>query len=79
MSLSLPLREAIFWIAAVVCIIAGLAILRSTLRVSRAATELVPGAEPTLPRGRPAVEIMWAILPAVVLLIVLVVTRGAMR
>jgi hypothetical protein len=79
MSLSLSLREAIFWIAAVTCIIAELAILRSTLRVSRGTTEVAAGVESTVPRGRPAAEIIWAILPALVLLIVLIVTRGAMR
>jgi hypothetical protein len=79
MSLSLSLRELIFWIAALTCVIAQLAILRSTLRVSRAAPAPAPGGESTIPRGRPAAEIAWAILPAVVLVIVLVVTRGAMR
>ena len=79
MSLSLPLREAIFWIAALICVIAELAILRSTLRVSRAAPNSAPDADAALPRGRPGVEIMWAILPAFVLLLVLVITHGAIR
>jgi hypothetical protein len=78
MSISLPLREVIFWIAALVCVIAELVILRSTLRVSRIEPQPTPGAEPALPRVRPVSEITWAILPAIVLAIVLMLTRRAM-
>jgi hypothetical protein len=79
MSLSLPLREAIFWIAVLTCLIAELAIVRSTLRASRATSGPALADETSVPRGHPIVETIWAILPAVVLLIVLVVTRGAVR
>ena len=64
-----PLAETIFWIAAAACLIAELAILRFTfaapaVRAARAAnkSELVP----TAPR---AGEIAWAIIPALVLLL----------
>jgi hypothetical protein len=63
-----PLAETIFWIAAVACAIAELAILRSTFAARGAhKSELVPHASP---RG----ELAWAILPALVLAIVLTAT-----
>ena len=64
-----PLAETIFWIAAAVCVIAELAILRSTFS-ARSATksELVPTASP---RG----ELVWAIIPALALGVVLAATR----
>jgi hypothetical protein len=80
MFLSLSLRAAIFWVAAIVCVAAELAILRSTFRVSRAA--LAPDGEhaaTVAPRGRPAVEIVWAVLPAIALVVALIFTREAMR
>ena len=89
MFLSLSLRAVIFWIAAIVCIVAQLAILRSTLRVSRAApaprgdrdpaSTMAPEARTPTPNGRPTVEIVWAVLPAIALLIVLAFTHEAMR
>ncbi|HET9777002.1 MAG TPA: hypothetical protein VFP77_10580 [Gemmatimonadaceae bacterium] len=64
-----PLAETIFWIAAAACLVAELAILRFTfaapaVRAARAAnkSELVPAA----PRGG---EIAWAIIPALVLVL----------
>jgi len=63
-----PLAEGIFWIAALACIAAQAAILRSTYvarKVEKSA--LVPAA----PRGG---EIVWAILPVVVLSVLLVAT-----
>jgi membrane protein implicated in regulation of membrane protease activity len=63
-----PLAETLFWIAAVACVIAELAILRSTFiarRVHKSA--LVPSASP---RG----ELAWAVIPAIVLGVVLTVT-----
>jgi heme/copper-type cytochrome/quinol oxidase subunit 2 len=63
-----PLAETIFWIAAVACVIAELAILRSTFAARRAnKSDLVPTASP---RG----ELAWAIIPALALGIVLTAT-----
>jgi uncharacterized membrane protein len=63
-----PLAEAIFWIAALACIVAEIAILRSTFAAKRSnKSELVPASS----RGG---EITLAILPAVALSFLLVVT-----
>lgn len=63
-----PLAETLFWIAAVACAIAELAILRSTFAARRAIkSELVPSASP---RG----ELAWAVIPAVALGVVLTAT-----
>ena len=74
------LRESIFWIAAIICVVAEIAILRSMFRGSRVATpDRSPAVDAEVPRGRPVAEIIWAILPAVALIVILVVTRGAVR
>ena len=63
-----PLAETIFWIAAAACVIAQLAILRSTFAARNAKqSELVPTASP---RG----ELAWAIIPAIALGVVLTAT-----
>jgi hypothetical protein len=63
-----PLAEIIFWIAAVACAIAEIAILRSTFAGRRGnKSELVPSSSP---RG----EIAWAIIPALALGVVLAAT-----
>jgi heme/copper-type cytochrome/quinol oxidase subunit 2 len=63
-----PLAEAIFWIAALACAAAEIAILRFTLAARRIEkSELVPAAS----RGG---EVAWAIIPAVALSCLLVVT-----
>ena len=63
-----PLAETLFWIAAVACAIAQLAILRSTFAARRAIkSELVPSASP---RG----ELAWAVIPALALGVVLTAT-----
>jgi heme/copper-type cytochrome/quinol oxidase subunit 2 len=63
-----PLAETIFWIAAVACVIAELAILRSTFaaRSSQKST-LVPSASPRS-------EVVWAILPGLALAFLLTAT-----
>ena len=66
--MSQPLAEIIFWIAAVACVIAELAILRSTFAARRATkSELVPSSSPRS-------ELAWAIIPAVALVLVLTAT-----
>ena len=63
-----PLADIIFWVAAVACVIAELAILRSTFVVRRVTkSESVPAASQT---G----ELVWAVIPAIALAVVLVVT-----
>ena len=63
-----PLAETIFWIAAAACVIAEIAILRSTFAAQRATkSELVPEASRT---G----ELIWAIVPAIGLSVLLVAT-----
>ncbi len=63
-----PLAEAIFWIAALACIVAEFAILRSTYAARKVKKSvLVPEAS----RGG---EIVWAIVPAVALSVLLVAT-----
>jgi hypothetical protein len=63
-----PLAEAIFWIATLACAVAEIAILRSTFTAPVEKSELVPAASR---RG----EVAWAIIPALMLAALLVVTR----
>jgi heme/copper-type cytochrome/quinol oxidase subunit 2 len=63
-----PLAEAIFWIAALACAVAEIAILRSTFAARRVEkSELVPSAS----RGG---EVAWAVIPAVLLAVLLAAT-----
>lgn len=63
-----PLAETIFWIAAIACVIAELAILRSTFAArSTNKSTLVPSASPRS-------EAVWAILPGLALAAVLTAT-----
>ena len=65
---NLSLAEPIFWIAALACVVAQVALLRSSFSIKKdSKSALVPGS----PR---AVELAWAILPALGLLVLLVVT-----
>lgn len=63
-----PLAEGIFWLAALACIVAQIAILRSTYAARKVEkSELVPAASRS---G----EIVWAVLPALALSVLLVAT-----
>jgi membrane protein implicated in regulation of membrane protease activity len=63
-----PLAETVFWIAAAACIVAEIAILRSTFAAAPTAkSDLVPAASRRS-------EVAWAIVPAIALSAVLVVT-----
>ena len=63
-----PLAEIIFWIAAAACVIAEVAILRSTFAARYAnKSELVPASSR---RG----EVVWAVIPALALVAVLFAT-----
>jgi heme/copper-type cytochrome/quinol oxidase subunit 2 len=69
-SVSALYAKLFFWVAALCCLVAHLAILRSVLRVSARADQPVSV-------QRRVVEIAWAIIPALVLAAVLVNTwRG---
>ena len=63
-----PLAEIIFWIAAVACVVAEIAILRSTF-VARRATK-----SDSVPSSSQTGELVWAVIPAVALSVVLVAT-----
>ena len=79
--------EAIFWIAVVCCAVAELFILRSTFaargdpRGPGGAVAAATGSRPAapLPRVRRAVEIAWAVVPAVALALVLAATWRALH
>jgi heme/copper-type cytochrome/quinol oxidase subunit 2 len=63
-----PLAETIFWIAALACAVAEIAILRSTISQRRVDN-------PNLVRaGSPITELIWAAVPAVALSFLLVAT-----
>ena len=78
MDVSAAVGEAIFWIAVVSSVVAELAILRAVIR-ARAADPSVPPTGAALPRLRRGAEILWAVLPALRLALVLVLTWCAMR
>jgi heme/copper-type cytochrome/quinol oxidase subunit 2 len=64
-----PLAETIFWIAAIACVIAEIAILRSTFAARHTKkSELVPAAPA-------AGELAWAVIPALALSAILVATH----
>jgi hypothetical protein len=66
--MNLSLAEAIFWIAALACLTAQIALLRSGFSMETdKKSELVPAS----PR---AVELMWSVLPAVILSLLLFAT-----
>ena len=76
----LLLREAIFWIAAALCVVAEIAILRSMFRGTRTAhPDRSPSVDADVPRARPMGEMIWAVLPAIGLIVILAITRGAIR
>ena len=68
------LAEPIFWLAAVVCVIAELAILRSAFMPRPGAIE-----SDTLPHSSRGIEMIWAIVPAIVLAILLAATWRAVN
>lgn len=67
--------DAIFWVALACCVVAQVAILRSALARHRPPAD----APATLPAMRRGVEIVWAILPALALAAVLVLTYRAVQ
>ena len=72
----MPFRfiDAIFWLSAICCAVAQLAILRSVIAAPPLAAD---GSSSTI--GRRATDIVWAILPGVALAAVFVVTWRVMN
>ena len=68
------MTDLLFWLAAVVCLACHAAILRSVLRGTFGAPE-----PDTVPVRRRVVEVVWAILPALVLAAVFVATWRSMH
>ena len=71
--MSQALSEAIFWIAAALCAVAQVAIVRSALATH------APDATGHVPPSRRSLEVLWAIVPAVGLALVLLQTWRAMH
>lgn len=68
------LGDAIFWVAAVCCLVAQVAIVRSTLRPHTPAP-----AGQQVPRPRTAAEVAWVLLPALLLIGVFALTWRTMH
>ncbi|HEV7991578.1 MAG TPA: hypothetical protein VGP25_07115 [Gemmatimonadaceae bacterium] len=70
----LSFADGLFWTSVACCLVAQLLILRSVLGARHLPP---PGAD--VPRSRGAVEMLWALVPAVALAVLLVFTWRAMR
>jgi len=68
----MPLALAAFWVCVAACAVAHVGILRSVVRRSGSVS-------PEVPRPRVAVEIVWAVVPMVVLALVLLATLPRVR
>ncbi|HEY0242212.1 MAG TPA: hypothetical protein VGC52_06070 [Gemmatimonadaceae bacterium] len=68
------LAEPIFWVAAVICVVAELAILRSAFMPRPGAIE---SAE--MPHSSRGIEMIWAIVPAVALAVLMAATWRAVN
>lgn len=65
----------VFAISAVACFVAHVAILRSVLRTAAATLPTEPG----VPRPRIGIEVLWAVIPMLVLALVLTATWARVR
>lgn len=68
------LAEPIFWIAAALCVVAELAILRAAFTPRSASAE-----SESVPHSPHATEMMWAIIPAIGLALLLGATWRAIH
>jgi hypothetical protein len=68
------LAGVIFWLSAASCVVAEVAIIRATLRVSGASPTEAPA---VLPHPRRWLEIVWVVLPAIALAALLLGTAHA--
>ncbi len=69
------MADFLFWLAVGCCVVAQAAILRATFRTHARRADVGAG----IPRPRRFVEIVWAVVPAIALAIVLVVTWRAVH
>ena len=67
--------DILFWIAVICCVIAQVAIARSSLGARARSVEPRPG----VPRPRRSIEIAWTVLPALGLALALVMTWRAIH
>ena len=74
---SVSLADVIFWVAVVCCAVAQWFILRLAFAAPDAASVQVAGR--VVPKSRRAAEIVWAVLPAVMLALVLAATWRAVH
>ena len=70
----LSFADGLFWMSVACCTIAQIFIIRSVL-----ASRHAPEPTANVPRSRDAVEVMWAVLPAFVLVALFWFTWRAMR
>lgn len=68
------LAEPVFWVAAIICIVAEIAILRSSFAPHPGTPESA-----SLPHSQRGIEMIWAILPAIGLVILLAATWRAVN
>ena len=68
------LAEPIFWIAAALCVIAELAILRAAF-----APPADAGTSTSIPHSPRGTEMIWAIIPAIILALLLAATWRAVH
>ena len=79
------MTAAIFWLSALIALVAQLAIVVATVRVSRPhpvadVPAIAQGETGSLPRPRRGLEIFWAVVPALALAVLLFFTwRGIPR
>ena len=66
--------DGLFWTSVACCLIAQLLIVRSVLGARH-----LPRPEPGLPRAHAGVELLWAVAPAVALMVLLVFTWRAIQ
>ena len=67
-------RSLLFWSSVVCCLVAQVLIVRSVL-----GARTMTGPRPELTRSRGAVEVLWAVMPAVALGVLLWFTWQAIR
>jgi heme/copper-type cytochrome/quinol oxidase subunit 2 len=66
--------DLIFWSAAVCCIVAQVAVVRSAVR-----SPMAPGPDANVTMPRRSSEVAWTIIPGIVLLLLLVATWRAIH
>ena len=74
MTMRLSFATGLFWVSVACCLIAQLFIVRSVLGARH-----LPSPEATVPRARAALELFWAVVPAVALAVLLVFTWRAVQ